>query len=732
MSDYFALRKFTDRPDILQYTEQLEDVYDQIGKGPRALQEKIAENEDWLLHKLRGQDKETLNGLFLKVYGAQNHCVNWPPLSYPSDAPLLVHVPGFHGESTREWNMRILGLIGRDMTEGYRPQYRGLPYTPDLVGYPAIHIYEKKWLADDNIRRAYDAIKAGQSIGQALNIQVDDEVILTAYSQSGTTFEDVICEQMSAAGRFIANLRSFATFEEFYVGLDRPVTELDATFSTNAIASPKLMRLGLPWPQQFFVVTSDPVASLYTVDSPPPGFATAKTAWIQTRPRESSPNKPSVIQGAFMAGFPEFLQLYFGDIIAVSPSLRDSLVGQETAEELETRIRLTQAFRPNMTAAQLETIVNSVPFTLAGKRPLAASIKEQARYPAQLNLGSFRVGNTVRASPTANPEGILGPAGSGIQGQIVNIDIAANRRPYTVTTGPDYLWAYNAQNLEPAAQRLKTNYEPLMANLKRLRKTFRKPSWHFWKKGPDSLIREIIAKYGDQKLLLRDENIMRAALALQKHHGNKEKDALLDSLEDAIRVRQSRKAVNRATTNYVTLANQLDDTLEELDRAFYDRSWGKADRLIREILDRQLPEFEEKGDAELIRTLRALRANRSASKRKGLVENVRAALEKRRGAPLPGLYDVPQLLGSRTESELAKLQSRVVPITRSGRVVVPLSRQMGGWSPTLMASFAVNGMRLLPIAGYTGYKMFKNWKKTQRRSKGMLSTRESRKRSPRT
>ena len=50
--------------------------------------------------------------------------------------------------------------------------------------------------------------------------------------------------------------------------------------------------------------------------------------------------------------------------------------------------------------------------------------------------------------------------------------------------------------------------------------------------------------------------------------------------------------------------------------------------------------------------------------------------------------------------------------------------QLGGWSPSLMASFAVNGMRLLPVAGYMGYKMFKNNKTMKRRGK----TRGTRKR----
>jgi hypothetical protein len=38
----------------------------------------------------------------------------------------------------------------------------------------------------------------------------------------------------------------------------------------------------------------------------------------------------------------------------------------------------------------------------------------------------------------------------------------------------------------------------------------------------------------------------------------------------------------------------------------------------------------------------------------------------------------------------------------------------GGFSPSIMGSFASNGLRLLPLAGYVGYNQFKNFSKTKR------------------
>lgn len=47
-----------------------------------------------------------------------------------------------------------------------------------------------------------------------------------------------------------------------------------------------------------------------------------------------------------------------------------------------------------------------------------------------------------------------------------------------------------------------------------------------------------------------------------------------------------------------------------------------------------------------------------------------------------------------------------------------LRSQNGGFTPSIMGAFASNGMRLLPVAGYMGYKMYSNEPKTRRRTRG--------------
>ena len=51
-------------------------------------------------------------------------------------------------------------------------------------------------------------------------------------------------------------------------------------------------------------------------------------------------------------------------------------------------------------------------------------------------------------------------------------------------------------------------------------------------------------------------------------------------------------------------------------------------------------------------------------------------------------------------------------------------KQAGGFNPTIMGQFASAGLRLIPVAGYMGYKMFN--KKGSRKSRKSRKTRRSR------
>lgn len=54
-------------------------------------------------------------------------------------------------------------------------------------------------------------------------------------------------------------------------------------------------------------------------------------------------------------------------------------------------------------------------------------------------------------------------------------------------------------------------------------------------------------------------------------------------------------------------------------------------------------------------------------------------------------------------------------------------KQQGGFSPSIMGSFVANGARLIPAAGYMGYRMFEKASKTRKGRRGHRATRRDRK-----
>jgi hypothetical protein len=676
----FPLQRFTRDPHILNYAGPLKDIYRRLiaendwtfNEMIDQLKELSIEDDDWLLKKIRGwsfSESEILNGLFLKIYDANMATLNWPPLNYPLDAPLLVHVPGYHGESVIEWSMRILHKIGLDMSLGYDPSRQPPSFTPDLSNYPATHIFERAWLSDPNIRDAYTAIRnllvnpppayaskpihntkllrqllSGPSLeenlgGNVTAIPSNDNDIMMAYCHVGELYEDTICSNMGIPSRFYGPILSSTDFESYYSRFEQRSKELEADFKTNAILPEKLTRKGLAWDQQLFTVigpSTNPATDRFRVLSRGAmGMAEipiADTVWIQvaTEPytTESSAGTPCVIQGAFMNSFRPYQALYTSGVLAVSPYLTTLL------SERGRRREIADAYHP---------------------------------LPV-----------------------------------------------------PDHT--------------IKTDFKPLMSNLRRLRKTFKKRSWHFWGPDPSKLVNEIIQRYGHgDTLLIKNEEIRNAATALQMHHTTANKDALIQALKDAIR--RYKGTMSESKTNYRPYNAQIQDLEEEMGKPWYAKTWGKAKTVIKNLLETYLETFSDKGAVDIVNALLELKAMKSQvaiDKLKFLIEERRLKNERASTNETPAAYS--QQAPTPVQPSL-RPTNVVVPIVSrpgTGNIQVPLSGQngwstrltrkgkpkfddqRGGWSPSLMASFAVNGMRLLPVAGYMGYKMFKNQRKTRR------------------
>jgi broad specificity phosphatase PhoE len=98
------------------------------------------------------------------------------------------------------------------------------------------------------------------------------------------------------------------------------------------------------------------------------------------------------------------------------------------------------------------------------------------------------------------------------------------------------------------------------------------------------------------------------------------------------------------------------------------------------------------------------------------------------GMPLGFFNDGAQMrgtMGEQTGVGLAGSSGSWVraPLNQTGgRRRATRRKQQGGFSPSVMGAFASNGMQLLPMAGYMGYKMYSNQpkatRKTKRRTRG--------------
>ena len=663
----FPLQRFSRDPHILNYAGPLKDIFRRLiaengwtfNELIDQLKELIIEDEDWVLNKIRGfgfNEPEVLNGLFLKIYDLNMATLNWPPLNYPLEAPLLVHVPGYHGESVIEWSMRILQKIGVDMRLGYNPTQQPPSFTPDLTNYPATHIFERAWLSDPNIRDAYAAIRtllvkttvqntqlirrllSGPSLeenmgGESTRLPPNDNEIMTAYCHEGELYEDTICSNMGIPSRFYEPILSSTDFESYYANFEQRSKELEAEFKTNAILPEKLTRKGLAFDQQLFTVigpSTNPSTDMFRVLSRGAmGMAqvpVSDTVWIQvaTEPdTDSSADRPCVIQGAFMNTFQPYRALYASGILAVSPYLTKLL------SERGRRREIANAYAPL-----------------------------------------------------------------------------------------------------PVTRSTKTNFRPLMSNLRRLRKTFKKRSWHFWGPDPSKLVNDIINRYGHgDTLLIKNEEIRDAATALQMHHTTANKDALIQALKDAIR--RYKGIQTESKTNYTPYNVQIQDLEEEMRKPWYAKTWGKSKTIIKQLLETYLETFSDKGAVDIVNALLELKAMKSPA----AIDKLKFLIEERRLKNERASTDEKVLPTQQAPTPVQPRHTNiVVPIVSGPGIQVPLDQgwstrltrkgkpkfnsQSGGWSPTLMTSFATNGMRLLPVAGYMGYKMFKNKRKTRR---GLIS-----------
>jgi hypothetical protein len=604
--DAFPLERFTTDPKILKYSKDLRDIFDimtthitefhdnsdskiiiiRTSKYPmyyfiRAIAVTIIKDEDYVLNILSPiyKDHHILNGLFLKLYECQTVCKNWPPLTYPNNAPLLVYVPGYHGESFNENVFRVLKNIGADITRSQRlaqgkPYVPMEPYEPDLSDYPATHIFKRSWLSDPLVRLAYDALKK-VDLKDILNSSYSDVRLLTGYEgehkvaegyvKEFTINEDTHCSNMIGnPSRFYDHLRSSTTLEGLFEHNNSTCTEFFTTFHASVIMPPLLTRYSLAWAQTLFVILGPSENSSHKFIFPVE-LDVSDCNWIQmtTVHKTYTDMAPTIIQGAYMHTFIPFLDMYYKGVLNMSESVKRLIRGNETEQEFNQRLSLSRG-----------RLINQ-PFTLYGKIPKLPS--------SYIHLSAASKSNHKS-----------------------------------------------------------TNFSPLMSNLRRLRKTLKKRSWHFWGPGPAKLIEEFINRYGiSGTLLMKSPEITAAATALQRHHTTANKDALIQALKDAIRTYKAGKPPiedssqmfstpikisNLGGTDYSAYNAGIKDLEAEMAKPWYARTWGKSKAVIKQLLETYLELFSDKGDLNIVNALLAVKKYKSHD----AIEALKTAIQTRR------------------------------------------------------------------------------------------------------
>jgi hypothetical protein len=178
-----------------------------------------------------------------------------------------------------------------------------------------------------------------------------------------------------------------------------------------------------------------------------------------------------------------------------------------------------------------------------------------------------------------------------------------------------------------------------MSNLRRLRKTLKKRSWHFWGPEPSKLVNEFIERYGVD--LTKNQEIRNAATALQKHHTTANKDALIQALKDAIRRYKATRGQlpldtytgvrdkpvpNLGGTDYSAYNAGIKDLETEMAKPWYAKTWGKSAKIIKDLLETYLELFSDKGDLNIVNALLVLKKLKSQD----AIAALKKAIETRR------------------------------------------------------------------------------------------------------
>lgn len=778
----FPLRQFTQDPTILAHEEALATLFDTVIahlKIPATISMAdlllVFERTPDLGAKLREFTEDpVVRGLFQKLYNNQTVAEEWPPLDYPVVAPPLWSVPGYHKESIKQWNLRILKAIG----DAHQP-----PMSQQAV-FEAIR----------------DGPKDFNEVLRGLMGGADPDAKLKEWTRLGEIDGDVVLMNINIPQRFVQTLRGSRTWAEYLDDQDRGsyYTEFEASLATPLIFATKLRRLLNDVNQQLFVfvpVGADPQSSKFSTVDDPEGVPFRETAWIQIgRPFPEEPQfieanqtygAAIVIQGFRLRQNPDLRRM----LLSAPPSamseharklLPDWTSGPgcqkwldmiETVDEWYTRsLNFATAWRPesgpngsvmNDGYADYKRMITETQKTLDG-RPTLQTLPGPTLYAQITAMPPQEFLRQVSGAPKEEPETRLGvnlqviadlASQPAIDPNTVYQKFATWKEQYSrqIADTPTIKRAI-LDTIRPRDKRL------LLGNSKeRYRRTLKAQldtaigQLGFTGSDPThTLLTLAESPNPDTAAIWTAFQTWRASGPINEMFRAELEKVAAPGFFSSAKTYASRIAdlVRRATSTSTQLSQNLTGVLrsggrgEEL-KARIKTLKAKPEYANRRVnLDRILAIDKEAAYDDTVRTkiqeLAQVGGNNTFDTGSS---RMRSRKQSGGGLPLAYFRDGAQMAGTYAEPTGVGLAGSAgawvrAPLSMQGgsrrrtrrqqRVQqqggfspsqneMGYNRQQGGFSPSIMGSFAANGAALLPIAAYMGFKMWKNGKRSTRK-----------------
>lgn len=693
-----ALLQITD-PRLASYTTTLNEM-------AALLQEKLGTLDILHLFKTLEDDQRfgyleylrdyspTVQGIFLKLYNLQdnfNNFATWPPAGYPADAPVLATLEGIHDEPVADSYFRVLRRLApnkslesvyTEITSALRAgkdsakilsELSGVPVTPAYLS----QLYETGRLVDNTILFNSEVqpdrfigyfVRANSYISFLLDVMYN-----TAYGELSTVAfvaryirgPDTYTIKAHRDQQYVVFLPQNKTFDQLK-------TEYEAVMSQDITDD-------LPvWVQLKYEFTKPPKGlEFYAVQ----GYRCRK--WPHPELLVALAQGLPAMSPRAAAFFPEW-NTPAGIVAWLDGVLR----------EWKSDIRampVAEGYKQDIQMRLYNYVIERVEPLLEERMKKAAALGET--YGANYALsGSLQKNRSSRLS--AN---------------LTALAVAAN------TLDPNLLY----QRTKNFGQQYANTLEPRDRNLIR-ELPARQRGW-FAGESKESYRRTLKRLYGS---LLEDY-----AQPLPPSQNTSRLDALTTILRDPTTnataawsaFRKWRDAEPQLAAFPATLDKKLANEIERVGpKGIFTSTTAYKRRLLNLTRRFQgLPTLTG-GAAKTRAFSRKQMSSRRSHQRRSRKTHRRGQAQKGGATPMPLAYYQPGAQMLRTSADPT---GSGLAATNATWARAPLPRQAGGWiapPPSVMGAFVANGMRLMPVAAYMGYKQTRSSRRRTTNKRGKI------------